>query len=94
MQKIIKQGMGSTSAFNQLAIDNLDKRGFKFFQIKGLTIDKHYDYVEPHYILLIPIKSLPKEQEKKDIYEPINSQIFQKWVSEKNEYPEILIANN
>jgi hypothetical protein len=75
-------------------LDKLESLGYKYVQIKGLTIDKHYDYTEPYYILLVPLKKLPSEQSKKDIYEHINSEILQKWASEKNEYPKILIANN
>lgn len=92
MRKGINEAMSGTMAYTQQTVDELDRTGYKFFQIKGLTIDKHFDYTEPYYILLVPIKALPEEQEEKDIYEPINSEIFQKWVNENNEYPKIMVA--
>lgn len=92
MRKGINEAMSGTMAYTQQTVDELDRTGYKFFQIKGLTIDKHFDYTEPYYILLVPIKALPEEQEAKDIYEPINSEIFQKWVNENNEYPKIMVA--
>lgn len=94
MRKAVKEGMEGTIVFNQASVDELESEGYKYFQIKGLTIDKHYDYVDPHYILLVPIKSLPVEQAKKDIYEPIDSLIFKKWFTEKSEYLEVVIASN
>ncbi len=92
MRKAITDALSGTMAYTQETLDKLDKRGYKFFHIKGLTIDKHYDYTEPYYIILVPIKALPEEQKDKDIFEPINSNIFAKWVNENNEYPKILVA--
>jgi hypothetical protein len=94
MRKAIRENRSGTIMFNQKAINKLESEGYKYFQVKGFTIDSHYEYVDPYYILLVPIKSLPSEQGEKDIYESLNSEIFQKWVTEENEYPEILIANN
>lgn len=84
--------MSGTMAYTQQTLDKLKQTGYQFFQIKGLTIDMHFEYTEPYYIVLVPIKALPEEQEEKDIYAPINSDIVQKWVTENNEYPKILIA--
>lgn len=82
-----------TTEFNVNALDNLQNQGYKFVQIKGLTIDKHYDYVEPHILVLVPFKELPTDPMKRDIYEPIKSELLYKWASEENKYPEIVIAN-
>ncbi len=92
MRKAIKEALLGTVAYTQQALDELAQTGYQFFQIKGLTIDRHFDYTEPYYILLVPIKLLPEEQGEKDIYEPIYSDIFKKWANEKNEFPKILIA--
>jgi hypothetical protein len=94
MRKAILENRAETIAFNQKAIDKLESEGYKYFQVKGFTIDNHYEHGDPYYILLVPIKSLPVEQGKKDIYESLNSEILQKWVTEENEYPEILITDN
>ncbi len=94
MRRAIQESLAGTIAFNQKAIDKLESEGYKYFQVKGFTIDKHYEYVDPYYILLVPVKSLPVEQGKKGIYESLKSEILQKWITEENEYPEILIAKN
>ena len=94
MRKGIIQGMAGTIPFNVKALDNLQSEGYKFVQIKGLTIDKHYDYIEPHYLLLVPLVELPSEASGKDIYEPIKSDLLYKWADEVNEHPQIVIANS
>jgi hypothetical protein len=94
MGKQFEESRASTITFNRQMVDNLERKGYKYFQIRGFTIDGHYDYMEPHYIILVPVKTLPVEQAKKDIYEPINSKLLQNWAARKNEYPEILILND
>lgn len=94
MRKGVTESRLRTTEFSTMALDNLQSRGYKFVQIKGLTIDNHFDYVEPHFLILVPFKELPTDPMKMDIYEPIKSDLLYKWAAEKNEYPEILIANN
>jgi hypothetical protein len=94
MRKGIAEARNATIEFNAKALDSLQSKGFKFVQIKGLTADKHYDYVEPHCLVLVPMKELPTDPLKRDIYEPTGSALLYQWASEKNEYPEIVIANN
>ncbi len=83
-----------TYAFNVKALDNLQLLGYKFVQVKGLTIDRHFDYVEPHFLVLVPMKELPTDPLKRDIYEPIKSELLYKWAAEENEFPEIVISNS
>lgn len=94
MRKGVTESRLRTTEFSTMALDNLQSRGYKFVQIKGLTIDNHFDYVEPHFLILVPFKELPTDPMKMDIYEPIKSDLLYKWAAEKNEYPEIVIANN
>ena len=94
MRKGMSEGKTGTIAFTEKALETLKKRGYKFVQVKGLTADKHYDYIEPHFLLLVPLMELPTDPLKKDIYEPIKSELLQKWATEVNEYPLIVIANN
>lgn len=68
-------------------------KGISLCRSKGLTIDKHYDYVEPYVLVLVPYKELPTDPMKKDIYEPIKSELLYKWAGEENKYPQIVIAN-
>ena len=59
MRKAIAEARSATIEFNVEALESLLNQGYKFVQVKGLTIDRHYDYVEPHYLVLVPCKELP-----------------------------------
>ncbi len=63
------------------ALSNLEKKGYKYLQVQGFTIDHHAEYVEPHYLMLVPIKKLPTDQAKMEIYEPIDSELIDSWLS-------------
>ena len=93
----MRKGMAEVKSgiieFNVKALDKLLHKGYKFVQIKGLTIDNHYEHVEPHILILVPLKELPSEAMKKDIYEPIQSELLYKWAAEINENPQIVISN-
>lgn len=93
MRKGIAEARTATVEFNAKALDSLQTRGYKYVQVKGLTMDKHYDYVDPYFLVLVPMKELPTDPMKRDIYEPIKSELLYKWAAEKNEYPQILIAS-
>ena len=92
MRKGLMENKGNTTEFTVKALDQLQKKGFKYVLVKGLTIDNHYDYVDPQCLVLIPCVELPVDPMKKDIYEPIKSDLLYKWAAEKNEFPEIVIA--
>ena len=92
MRKGIADGRSETTEFTAKALDNLQRSGYKFVQVVGLTADNHYDYTDPHCLLLVPLKELPTDPEKKDIYEPIESGLLYKWAAETNERPRIVIA--
>lgn len=92
MRKGISEGQASTP----LTIKSLQKMeadGYKYVQVKGLTMDKHFDYIEPHIMVLVPMKELPTDQALKDIYEPTNSKLLKQWAVEENESFTILIAD-
>ena len=92
MRKGLAQGRQATIKFNAAILKKLETDGYRFVQIKGLTMDKHFDYIEPHIMILVPIKDLPTDPNNKDIYEPIDSSILQEWASEKDEHFEVVIA--
>jgi hypothetical protein len=94
MRKGIAEARTATVEFSVKSLDKLQLDGYKFVQVKGLTMDKHYDYVEPHVLVLVPMKELPTDPFKRDIYEPIKSELLYKWASEVNEYPQIVISNS
>ncbi|HEU0111605.1 MAG TPA: hypothetical protein VFQ73_12055, partial [Flavisolibacter sp.] len=82
-----------TIPLTQSALLKIEKEGFKYVQVKGLTTDKHYDYIDPHFLVLVPMKELPVDQDKKDIYEPISSELLLQWANEKQDYLEVVIAH-
>jgi hypothetical protein len=92
MRKGIAEGNKSTP-FTLSSLLKIETDGYKFVQVKGLTMDRHYDYIEPHFLVLVPMKELPQDQDKKDIYEPVPSKLLEKWAVEENETMEIVIAN-
>ena len=92
MRKGISESKTATSAFNLDSLHSLTNEGFKFVQVKGFTMDNHYEYVEPHYLVLFPMKELPADPALKDIYEPIDSELLQQWAMEKNEDFEIRVS--
>lgn len=92
MRKGISEGQASTP----LTIKSLQKMeadGYKYVQVKGFTMDKHFDYIEPHIMVLVPMKELPTDQNLKDIYEPTNSKLLKQWAVEENDSFTILIAD-
>jgi hypothetical protein len=74
------------------ALQDLYKKGYQFVQVKGLNEDNEFDYVEPHYLVLVPIKELPKDQRRKDIYEPVMSDLLIQMANEQSSFTEVLIS--
>ena len=86
---------GNFESTVRLTLDQLQKlkdKGFRYVQVKGFTSDRRLDYMEPRFLLLIPIKDLSNDPAQKEIYEPINSKILEEWANSANEGIEILIA--
>lgn len=76
----------------QILVD-LQSRGYNYVQIKGYTMERHPEYVEPHYFMLIPMKALPEDQDSKDIYEPIGSEFLASWAMQgEDEHTEVLVT--
>jgi hypothetical protein len=94
MRKGVSEGRAAKITLSKKSLASLESNGYKFVLVKGLTIDNHYDHVDPHYLVLVPLKELPADPGKKDIYAPIESEILQQWANEKNGTVEIVIINN
>lgn len=60
-------------------IQQLIKKGFRFVLIKGYTMDKRSDYMEPHYLLLVPIRELSHAEGEMEIYESLESKLLVSW---------------
>jgi PHP family Zn ribbon phosphoesterase len=83
---------GETKKLTPASLQNLRKKGFRYVQVQGFSPDKHLDYMEPRYFLLVPLKNLPTEADQKGIYEPIESEILNEWANTAGEGFEVLIA--
>src|ERR1700712_746952 len=94
MRKGMEEGLSGTIPFNVASLDSLKTSGYKFVQVKGFTIDNHYEYIEPNFLVLVPLKELPSGSVNADIYEPIDSEILDGWASDTSEGLKIYIANN
>ena len=92
MRKGIAEAKGRTIVFDLRALNELKELGYKFVQVKGLTIDRHYEYIDPHFLILIPFKKLSSGILEKGIYEPLESDLLFQWASEVNLYTEIVVA--
>jgi hypothetical protein len=92
MRKGSAEAKFGTIVFNLESLDNLKRLGYKYVQVKGLTVDRHYEYVEPHFLVLIPLRDLSSESIGNGIYEPIESDLLLQWANEVNDFTEILIA--
>lgn len=71
----------------------LQEKGYKYLQVQGFTMDHHAEYVEPHYLMLVPVKELSANM---DIYEPIDSDLINEWAnnSKDNGRLEVYIAGS
>jgi hypothetical protein len=67
------------------ALDDLKGKGYKYLQVQGFTLDHHPEYIEPHYLMLVPTKSLASNKSKMDIYEDIASETIINWAKRKDD---------
>lgn len=74
------------------SLQNLRKKGFRYVQVQGFSPDKHLDYMEPRYFVLVPLKNLPTETDQKGIYEPIESDILTEWANAEEEGFDVFLA--
>ena len=84
MTNEIKNNFLSHKPLTFEALDNLQQKGYKYLQVQGYTLDHHPEYVEPHYLMLVPIKELSLKREQMDIYEEIDSSLIKEWVKAGN----------
>ncbi len=77
------------------ALNILQEKGYRYLQVQGYTLDHHPEYVEPHYLMLVPIKKLSAKPEQMDIYEDIDSELIKDWVKAgSNNRLEIFLAGS
>ncbi|HVU94865.1 MAG TPA: hypothetical protein VHE34_06550 [Puia sp.] len=84
MRKAIGDSLGADIPLTLHVLQNLIDSGFRFVQVKGITTDRHYEYIEPEFLILIPIRELPADESRKDVYEPTDSELLRSWAMEKD----------
>ena len=84
MTNEIKKNYLSHKPLTYEALTILKQKGYKYLQVQGFTLDHHPEYVEPHYLMLVPIKDLSTNRANMDIYEDINSDLIKEWVKADN----------
>jgi hypothetical protein len=94
MKNETKENFGSTTPFTSVVLETLKSKGFQFVQIKGFTADKRLDYMEPRYLVLIPMKKLPPDPGTIEIYESINSKLLVDWAANPRDGLNVLVSYN
>ena len=92
MKNETRENFGSTAPLTLAALETLKKKGKRYVQVKGFTSDKRLDYMEPRYLVLIPMMALPVDAGKIEIYESIDSKLLQDWASHPGEGMKVLIS--
>jgi predicted RNA binding protein YcfA (HicA-like mRNA interferase family) len=92
MRKALAEASSIYSSFSVPILNSLKKQGFKFVQIRGITVDYHYDYTEPSRLLLVPCKELPIRADEKDIYESLESELLLEWAKHPDEGATVVVA--
>jgi len=82
---------GSDIRLTQQSLQHLKDSGFRFVLIKGYTTDRRIDYIEVNYFTLVPVKDLPEDPNKKEIYESIDSDILMQWASFPDDGAKVII---
>lgn len=92
MRKSISESNGQTIPLTLQALELLEQKGFQYVQVKAFNADRRFDYVDPSMFIMFPIRELPADPLKKDIYEPINSELLRAWASEKDDMTQFRIS--
>jgi hypothetical protein len=85
------ESSGSAITLTKQSLQQLKDSGFRFVLIKGYTTDRRVDYIEVNYFTLVPVKALPEDPNKKEIYESIDSDILMQWASFPDDGAKVII---
>ncbi|HLX93451.1 MAG TPA: hypothetical protein VKR32_17325 [Puia sp.] len=92
MENHYSEYLRSLPALTLSSLQHLKEKGFQYVQVRGMTRDHRPDYMEPHYLMLVPIKDLPRDQSQKDVYADIDSKIILEWASHSGAGIKVIIA--
>lgn len=83
---------GSAVRLTNKSLQHLKDSGFRYVLVKGYSKDGRMDYIELNYFTLTPVKDLPDDPNKKEIYEPIDSIILMEWANSPDDGFKVIIA--
>jgi len=92
MKNEIRENFQSTVRLTIQLLQQLKDKGYRYVQVKAFTQDKRLDYIDPRYFLLVPVRELSDDPDKKEIYEPINSDILLEWAGSPNVGIDVWVA--
>ena len=90
----MKKNFDNHSSLTLAALDTLKEKGYQYLQVQGFTMDHHPEYIDPYYLMLVPVKSLTANKATMDVYEDICGEIIIKWAQQNDdENLHIFLAN-
>ena len=94
MTNEMKKNYDNHCALTLAALDQLKEKGYQYLQVQGFTMDHHPEYIEPHYLMLVPVKSLTANKATMDVYEEISGETIINWAQRSDdESLHIFLAN-
>lgn len=94
MTNEMKRNFDNHSSLTIKALDDLKEKGYRYLQVQGFTMDHHPEYIEPYYLMLVPVKSLTANKATMDVYEEISGEIIINWAKRSDdESLHIFLAN-
>lgn len=67
------------------ALEKLKAKGYQYLQVQGYTMDHHPEYIEPYYMMLVPVKSLGANRSSANIYEDISAETIINWAKRNDD---------
>ncbi len=92
MRKAVAEGRSASLRLSTALLEKLNANGYPFVQVKWLTPDRHYDFVVPESIVLIPMRKLPDDPSKKDVYERTDSDLLKQWAENNSNTIQVFIS--
>ncbi len=85
MTNEMKKNFDNHGSLTIEALNHLKAKGYKYLQVQGFTLDHHLEYIEPNYLMLVPMKSLTANKSNMDIYEDISGETIINWANRGND---------
>ncbi len=81
MTNEMKKNFDNHGSLTIEALNHLKTKGYKYLQVQGFTPDHHPEYIEPNYLMLVPMKSLSSKKNNMDVYEDISGETIINWAN-------------